>query len=97
MLWDNFDVQTLVFNARFGLYLVAIAILAGIVAAGKGNSPFVHVAGVALNLLALYALTLEADSYFTREMNAWYQAHPRSSYGPMQQIELARKFSFSAI
>ena len=30
LFWDDFNVQTLVFNARFGMYLVAIAILGGI-------------------------------------------------------------------
>src|SRR5207248_7258 len=107
LIWDNFNVQTLVFNARFGMYLVAIAILAGIVAAGERfaseraaaeeRSPFVRFAAVALNLLALIALTLEAADYFGRQLNEWYQAHRNSTYGPLQQIEFARNFSYSAI
>ena len=70
LFFDHFHVRTLVFNARFATYLVAIAILAGIVAAGsrrasQGELPFVKLAGILLNLLALIALTLEAQDYFS--------------------------------
>ena len=58
LLFDNFQVQTLIFNARFATYLVAIAILGGIVAAGERYAssqemPFVRFAGVCVNVLAL--------------------------------------------
>jgi uncharacterized membrane protein len=97
---DNFYTQTLVFNARFATFLVAIAILAGIVAAGERYAsekemPFVKLAGVALNLLALIALTREANDYFTRHITATYQH--RNMYEAAQQLEIARDFSFSAI
>ena len=103
LIYDNFSVQTLVFNARFATYLVAIAILAGIVAAGdrfakEGERPFLQLAGVVLNLLALYALTLEASDYFGRQLANLYQVAPRDRYGELQQqIEFARNFSYSAI
>ncbi|HEX7287179.1 MAG TPA: DUF2339 domain-containing protein, partial [Candidatus Angelobacter sp.] len=53
LFYDNFHVQTLVFNARFATYLVAIAILAGIVAAGERfasdrEMPLVKLAGIGL-------------------------------------------------
>ena len=75
---DNFNTQTLVFNARFATFLVAIAIMAGIVAAGERygserEMPFVKLAGVALNLLALMALTGEANDYFNRQITETYQ------------------------
>lgn len=97
---DDFKVQTLVFNARFATFLVAIAILAGIVAAGErygseGEMPFVNVAGVALNLLALVALTGEARDYFSRQIAEAYQH--RNMYEASRQLEIARDFSFSAI
>jgi uncharacterized membrane protein len=100
--YDNFQVQTLVFNARFATYLLAIAILGGIVVAGErlateGERPFVHLAGVVLNLLALIALTLEASDYFGRQLTNLYPTHQHGSYGPLQQIEFARNFSYSAI
>src|SRR4051812_37509094 len=97
---DNFNVQTLVFNARFATFLVAITILAGIVAAGERygserEMPFVKLAGIALNVLALVALTREADDYFSRQITAVYQH--RNMYETTRQLEIARDFSFSAI
>jgi len=102
LFYDNFNVQTLIFNARFATYLVAIAILGGIVAVGErhaseGEMPFVRAAGVWLNMLALTALTLEASSYFDRQLTTWYQTHAPGAYGSLQQIEFARNFSYSAI
>jgi len=100
LLFDNFSVQTLIFNARFATYLVAIAIMAGIVAAGKrfaseGEMPFVKAAGVALNLLALWALTLEANDYFNRQIMEL--SRYRTDYALTRQWEIAKDFSFSAI
>lgn len=97
---DNFYTQTLVFNARFATFLVAIAIMAGIVAAGERYAseremPFVKLAGIALNLLALIALTREANDYFSRHIAELYQQ--RNMYEASRQLEIARDFSFSAI
>lgn len=96
---DDFQTQTLVFNARFATFLVAIAIMAGIVAAGERfaserEMPFVKAAGVALNLLALIALTREANDYFNRQIYAF--RYP-TDYTAMHQWTIARDFSFSAI
>src|SRR6185312_8185660 len=101
LLIDEFHVTTLLFNARFGTYLVAIGIMAGIVAAGnrfasEEEKPFVRLAGVVLNLLALIALTLEAHDYFSRQLTAFHRSAV-GGYGPFQQIEFARNFTFSAI
>jgi uncharacterized membrane protein len=100
LFFDNFNVQTLIFNARFATFLVAIAILAGIVAAGEHygserEMPFVKLAGIALNVLALVALTSEANGYFSRQITAIYQH--RNMYEATRQLEIARDFSFSAI
>jgi uncharacterized membrane protein len=97
---DDFYTQTLVFNARFATFLVAIAIMAGIVAAGeryasKKEMPFVKLAGIALNLLALIALTREANDYFSRHIAELYQQS--NMYEASRQLEIARDFSFSAI
>ncbi|HEX2327094.1 MAG TPA: DUF2339 domain-containing protein [Candidatus Angelobacter sp.] len=101
LMIDNFSVQTLVFNARFATYLVAIAILAGIVAAGdhyasEAERPLVRVAAVILNLLALRALTLEAGGYFDRQIAHTY---PRNTaqYQMNQQLAFARDLSYSVI
>jgi uncharacterized membrane protein len=100
LFFDNFHTETLVFNARFATFLVAIAIMAGIVAAGERyglerEMPFVKLAGIALNLLALIALTGEANDYFTRHIAESY--HQRNMYEATRQLVIARDFSFSAI
>jgi uncharacterized membrane protein len=100
---DNFQVTTLVFNARFATYLVAIAIMAGILVAGErlaseAEKPALRIAGVVLNVLALIALTLEAHDFFARELAEFYHRnHGFGGYSPFQQIEFARNFTYSAI
>lgn len=101
LLFDNFQVQTLIFNARFATYAVAITILGGIVAAAdrfavESERPVIRFAGIALNVLALIALTLEASDYFSRQMATLYQAHAGGAHA-LQQLELARRFSYSLI
>jgi uncharacterized membrane protein len=100
LFFDNFHTETLIFNARFATFLVAIAIMAGIVAAGErfaseNEMPFVKLAGIALNLLALVALTSEANDYFNRQIAQLH--HQRDMYLPTRQLQIARDFSFSAI
>lgn len=101
LAFDNFQVDTLVFNARFGTYLVALAILGGIVAWGARSAtpreaPFVKLAGILFNLVALFALTLEASNYFDRQIAQWRQLR-QTGLLPLQQIEFSRNFSYSAI
>ena len=98
---DNFRVETLIFNARFTTYLVAIAILGGIVAAAdryasEGERPVIRIASVTLNVLALLALTLEVSDYFRRQITPFYAAH-NYSYAAIHQIQLAQRFSYSLI
>src|SRR6266853_5466094 len=100
LIIDDFHTETLILNARFATFLVAIAIMGGIVAAGERfaserEMPLVKAAGVALNLLALIALTREANDYFNRQIANVY-LH-RSDYTVTRQFEIARDFSFSAI
>ena len=101
LIVDSGNIQrALVFNPRFATYVVAIAILGGIVAAGEKfaserEMPFVKTAGLALNLLALIALTLEAHDYFSRQMTATYGLP--DFYLHQRQIDLAWNFSYSAI
>lgn len=103
LLFDGFSVTSLIFNARFATYVVAIAVLAGIVAAGERfaaehEKPFVKFAAIALNLLALIALSLEAHDFFARQITALYQGNRLIiGFGPFQQIEFARNFTYSAI
>lgn len=92
--------QQLIFNARFATYLIAIAVLGGIVyfggrSASETEKRFIQVAAVVLNLLALRALTLEAADYFARqEIHAYNVTGYSTDY---EQFWWMRKFSYSAI
>lgn len=103
LAFDNFHVDTLIFNARFATYLVAIAILGGIVwaadrSASDRERPVVRFAAIVLNLLALWAMTLEANSYFGHELMDWNAAHHRpGNYAGYQQIQFAQNLSYSVI
>jgi uncharacterized membrane protein len=97
LFYDQIQAETLVFNMRFATYVVAIAVLAGIAIFGKRHAShtetiFLDVAAVGVNLLALFALTLEASDYFDRQMLS--AGSLPSSY---HQLNLARDFSYSAI
>ncbi len=100
LVFDNFQTQTLIFNARFATYLVAIAVLGAILVAGERvassrEMPVIKLAGIALNLLALIALTLEAHDYFSRQVSGAYGIS-----GYMERytdLRLAWDFSYSAI
>jgi uncharacterized membrane protein len=100
LAFDRFQTATLVFNARFGTYLVAVAILAVIVRYGElhveeNERPMIGVALILLNFLALVALTWEASDYFDRQLIASQQGGPGGiNY---LQLRLARDFSYSAI
>lgn len=90
----------LILNARFATYLVAIAILGGIIyfgrrAASERERGFIAAAVIALNVLALIALTSEAEGYFDRQQT---QAYAVTGYtAGMEQLWMARAFTDSAI
>lgn len=101
LVFDNFRVQTLVFNVRFGIYLLAIAILAGIVIAAdrhgtENERQFARLAAVFLNLLALRALTLEAAGYFDRQLGH-VSGRFTAPYEQGRDLMLARDLSYSMI
>jgi uncharacterized membrane protein len=90
----------LILNARFATYLIAIAILGGIIyfgrrAASEREGGFIAAAVIALNVLALIALTLEAESYFDRQETQTYVVAGYST--GTQQLWMARAFTESAI
>jgi uncharacterized membrane protein len=97
LAFDQLHAQTLIFNARFATYAVAIAVLTGIAVLGeqhasKNERPFLKLAVIALNGLALIALTLEVSDYFDRQMlSVGHQWHH------YRQISPIRGFTYSAI
>ncbi len=97
LVYDNFRVDTVIFDARFLSYAVAIAILGGIVHFGKRyasdrEEPFVQLAVVAINVVALIALTWEAADYFDRVQLG--HRHVNAEY---RDIAVLRGFTYSAI
>ena len=104
IVYDNFRTDTIFFNARFATYLVAIAVLAVVVWFGAqrrddaGRNAVVF-ASVALNILALLALSHEVYDYFNRQMYVGARGY---NYGPAYYDEYraltrARDFTFSAL
>lgn len=96
VLLDSDAQQPLVFNARFGLYLVAIGALALLayyarVEGGDENRQWAAVAVVALNVLALLALHFEVIDYF--------RPTPMRRFSPSEwrTMNIARDFTYSAI
>ena len=98
---DNFHTTQLIFNLRMATYAVAVAVL-GAVAwyASKRDddsaSVVANVATVALNALALIALTREVADAFSRQFIA---AQPRRAgfYADFRSIEIERDFTYSAL
>jgi len=105
LFWDNFESGHLIFNMRMAVYGVAIAVL-GFVAynASKRNDDpaktISAVAIVAMNALALVALTHEISDYYSQQMIA---VHPQPGSWSIQDwtrshsIEIARNFTYSAL
>jgi len=110
LAFDNFNAQTLIFNARLGTYAVAIAVLAATAYFGKkrGDELGLRGAGVAvvvLNILALVALSREVSDYYSRQLVAarpTYHAGRYTPYDPAyayntRSIRIAEDFTYSAL
>jgi len=108
--FDNFNAQTLFLNARLGTYGVAIAVLAALAYFGKKRKDELGLRGamiavVALNVLALVALSLEVSDYYARQMSAARPAYHSGRYAPnnvksaydTRSIQIAEDFTYSAL
>ena len=93
---DSFQHVALLINARFGLYLTAIAAL-GLLAyysmkeGGDSNRQWSATAIIGINVLALLALHFELVAYFQPQFIAAYSETERLS------IATVRAFSYSAV
>ncbi len=106
LLIDNFrDTQQLIFNMRMATYAVAILVL-GAVAwyASKRNDDAARnvaaVSVVALNALALIALTREVADYFSRQIAAVrpeFIGRPNIDFIDLHRNDIERDFTFSAL
>ncbi len=90
---------TLVFNARFATYLVAIAVLALVIYGTRRATTDIerlagHVCTVFLNLLALLALYNEVQDFFRPQVVAHWSAR---AYTAARSTETIRGFTHSAV
>lgn len=103
LLWDSFDVAQLIFNERMAAYVVAIVVL-GFAAyqCSKRDDPNWRtvgaIAAIALNVVALRALSLEVHDYYARKMpltpaNVW---RPQA-FLQRRAVSIARDFTYSAL
>ena len=109
LLWiDNFSTTQLIFNMRMATYTVAVAVL-GVVAwyaarrTDEAARTVAAIAVVALNILALIALSHEVADYYARQMtalrplrsgrNQWIPAYANN----WRRIQIERDFTYSAL
>ena len=105
LLFDNFYSTRLIFNSRMATHAVAIAVLAVVARYGsKRNDERGQMAAasaiVALNVLALVALSREVSDYYSQRMSV---VRPRlgqwnrSDWLGLREVEIARDFTYSAL
>ena len=105
LIFDNFFFTRLIFNMRMLVFAIAVGVLgfAAYLAAKRGdeNARVVGaVAVVAMNVLALVALSREIGDYYSQQMTAtlpapgaWRMQH----WTEIRSIEIARDFTYSAL
>jgi len=105
LFFDNFASTTLIFNMRMAVYAVAVAVLAFVAYQAstreEDNARTIGaLAIVAMNALALVALTREVTDYYSHQMAGalpapalWNTQH----WTQMRAIEIARGFTYSAL
>jgi uncharacterized membrane protein len=106
LAFDNFAATTLLFNARMGTYAVAIAVLGAMAWQGQKRQDDLGrqaaaIAIIALNVLALIALSHEVSDYYARQMAAVQPIYTpgRFTYMPpaTHTIRLEEGFAYSAL
>lgn len=110
LLFDNFQTTQLVFNLRMMTYAVAVAVLGATAwyASHRNDDAARNVAAaaavIALNLLALIALSHEVADYYSRQMAEIHPLYaPRyRAYGgawgsDWHRIQIERDFTYSAL
>jgi uncharacterized membrane protein len=101
---DNFHTTQLIFNLRMATFAVAVAVLGAVAWFGARREDetaqtISALAVVALNVLALIALSREVSDYYLRQMagvrstgHQW-----RGAYLDYHNLEIARDFTYSAL
>jgi uncharacterized membrane protein len=102
---DNFYTTQLIFNMRMATYAVAVVVLGAVTwyaarRTDEGGRTVAAVALVALNVLALIALSHEVADYFARQMTALQPARGRwipAYASDWRRIQIERDFTYSSL
>lgn len=101
---DNFHTTQLIFNLRMATYAVAILVLGALAWFGSKRADesahtIAALALVALNVLALIALSREVSDYYLRQMAGFRPTaiQWRGAYESFRNLEIARDFTYSAL
>ena len=101
---DNFQTTQLLFNMRMATHFVAIAVLGAIAwyASQREDDSARNVGAialVALNVLALIALSREVADFYSRQITVLHPAAGQwnSAYVNIHRVEIERDFTYSAL
>lgn len=101
---DNFHTTQLIFNLRMATFAVAVAVLGTVAWFGAQREDetartISALAVVALNVLALIALSREVSDYYVRQMAGFRPTGRqwRGAYLDYHNLEIARDFTYSAL
>jgi uncharacterized membrane protein len=108
LLIDNFFVTRPIFNTRMATYAVAIAVLGAVAwCASRRKDETGRIAAavsvVALNLLALIALSREVADYYSQQLASlrpgvrWNVQWDPSAWTEWHHVKIARDFTYSAL
>lgn len=102
LFWDTFAPAQLIFNERMAAYLVAVLVL-GFCAyqcsrhADETWNTVAGIAIIALNLVALRALSLEVADYYSRQMPVVRNVWSPEALLQRRGLSIARDFTYSAL
>jgi uncharacterized membrane protein len=105
LLIDNFSTTQLLFNMRMATYTVAVVVLGAVAwyaarRTDEAGKMVAAVAVVALNVLALIALTHEVSDYYARQMAAVQPGRRQwnpADFGEWRHVQIERDFTYSAL
>lgn len=109
LFFDNFTVDTVLFNSRMAIYLLAIAVLALLAwicvkRGGETDNQLAAVAVLAVNALVLVGLSREIGDYYGRQiygsnhgLRPWTPRMMNLDAADRRQLRIAEDFSYSAL
>ncbi len=105
LMLDNFTTTQLIFNMRMATYAIAVAVLGAVSwyasrRIDEAARTVASVAVVALNILALTALSHEVSDYYSRQLSELHLPYNRRNFSyaaDWRRIQIARDFTFSAL